>query len=318
MDKLVERESATRNPLVAAPALAVQFFLIPLAVVAVTVAVYFGFRSLVGGTRAPEDYLVEIRTGGLARQWPAAYELSQLMDDPKVRSDKALALALIKTFDEEKGGDPRVRKYLALAIGRLEPPLPPAAIDVLLKSLDLPETAWTPDVWSRINGWTAEMNEAHISTIWALGASGDPNVVPRLQPLYASPDAGIRKIVVYALGALPGDTQLFTLRTALEDSAADVRWNAAVALARKGSGDGASVLRQMLNREYVEQTVKRDVRQDSDEDPVAAVMISGLRAAATLKNQSLKPAVTALSQADRSMKVRQAALEALKMMEQHG
>ena len=318
MEKLIERETATRNPLVAAPALAVQFFLIPLAVVAVTIAVYFGFRSLLADARRPEDYLVEIRTGGLARQWPAAYELSQLMDDPKVRSDKGLALALIKTFDEEKAGDPRVRKYLALAIGRLEPPLPAAAIDVLLKSLDLPEAPWAPDVWSRINGWTAEMNEAHISTIWALGASGDPGVVSRLQPLYASPDSGIRKIVVYALGALPGEAQLVTLRTALEDSAADVRWNAAVALARKGNGDGAAVLQQMLNRQYVEQTVKRDVRQDSDEDPVADVLISGLRAAATLKAESLKPAVTALSRADRSMKVRQAALEALKMMEQHG
>src|SRR5206468_263963 len=135
---------------------------------------------------------------------------------------------------------------------------------------------------------------------------------------YASPDPGIRKIVVYALGALPGEAQILTLRTALEDTAADVRWNAAIALARKGNRDGASVLRQMLDRQYVEETVKRDVRQDSDEDPVADVLISGLRAAATLKADSLKPAVTALSQADRSMKVRQAALEALKMMEQHG
>ena len=40
MDKLVEREPATRNSLVAAPALAVQFFLIPLAVVGITVTVY--------------------------------------------------------------------------------------------------------------------------------------------------------------------------------------------------------------------------------------------------------------------------------------
>ena len=43
MEKLIERESATRNPLVAAPALAVQFFLIPMAVVGVTVLVYLGF-----------------------------------------------------------------------------------------------------------------------------------------------------------------------------------------------------------------------------------------------------------------------------------
>jgi len=44
MEKLIERESATRNPLVAAPALAVQFFLIPLIVVGITVLVYVGFR----------------------------------------------------------------------------------------------------------------------------------------------------------------------------------------------------------------------------------------------------------------------------------
>src|SRR6266851_262759 len=47
MDKLVERETATRTPLVAAPALAVQFFLIPLAVVGLTVLGYMGFRSLI-------------------------------------------------------------------------------------------------------------------------------------------------------------------------------------------------------------------------------------------------------------------------------
>ena len=312
MDKLVERETAPRNPLVAAPALAVQFFLIPLAVVGISVLAYMGFRSLVADRRSAQEYLSEIRSGGLARQWPAAFELSQLMDDPKVRGDKALAVALVTAFDEAKEGDPRVRKYLALAIGRLEPPLPREAVEVLLKSLNDPEKPWTPDVWSKINGWTDEMNEAHISTIWALGASGDPAVVPVLQPLYASPDAGVRKMVVYVLGALPGDAQIATLRTALEDGAPDVRWNAAVALARHGAREGVPVLRQMLDRAYVEKAVTRTVRADEDQDPVADVMIGGLRAAAALKDDSLRPSVEGLSRQDRSMKVRQAALEALK------
>ena len=48
------------------------------------------------------------------------------------------------------------------------------------------------------------------------------------------------------------------------------------------------VLQQMLDRQYVEQTVKRDVRQDDDSDPIADVMISGLRAAATLKDDALQ------------------------------
>jgi hypothetical protein len=296
MDKLVERDTATRNPLTAAPALAVQFFLIPLAVVGVAVLLYVGFRSLIADERDPQQYLAEIRYGGWYRQWPAAYELSQLMADPEVRANRALGPELVKAFDESQNFDPRVRRYLALAIGRLEPPLPPDAVATLTRALD------------------DEDSEARISAIWALGSSGDAEVVPHLQPLYESSDAGIRKMVVYALGALPGEAQITTLRTALQDSAADVRWNAAVALARHGRSEGVPVLKQMLDRSYVEQAVRREVNQAEDRDPVADVMISGLRAAASLKDASLRPSIEGLSQQDRSMKVRQAAIEALKAM----
>jgi HEAT repeat protein len=314
MDKLVERESAPRNPLAATPALAVQFFLIPLAVIAVAVGVYVGFRSMVTDTRTAADYLSDIRSGGADRQWPAAYELSRLMADPEVRADARLAPALVSAFEQAKD-DPRVRRYLALAIGRLGPPLPPDAVAALSASLAEPDQGWTEDWFTRVTGGSGgEAGEARISTIWALGSSGDPNVVPTLVPLYTSSDAGIRKMIVYALGALPGDTQLPTLRQALEDDSVDVRWNAAMALARHGSHDGEAVIRQMLDRPFVEQVVRISVRPDEDRDPVADVMISGLRAAATLKADALRGVVTELSQHDRSLKVRQAALEALKAM----
>jgi HEAT repeat protein len=297
MDKLVERETAPRNPFAAAPALAVQFFLIPLAVVAVAVSVYVGFRSLLADARTPEDYLREVQMGGSNRRWPAAYELSRLMADPKVRADRSLAPALVKAF-QDAAGDNQVRRYLALAIGRLDPPLPADAIAELTRALDDPDS------------------ETRISVIWALGSSQDPAVVPRLIPLFAAADGdpGVRKMVVYALGALPGDSQVNALRTALQDDVADVRWNAAVALSRKGNHEGVPVLRQMLDREYVQRVVTREVRPDADQDPIADVMISGLRAAATLRDESLRPAVEVLSQNDRSMKVRDAALAALKVM----
>jgi hypothetical protein len=47
-------------------------------------------------------------------------------------------------------------------------------------------------------------------------------------------------------------------------------------------------------------------------DPIADVMISGLRAAAALKDETFRESIALLSQQDRSMKVRQAALEALR------
>jgi HEAT repeat protein len=305
MDKLVERETATRNPLAAAPALAVQFFLIPLVVVGIAVLLFVGFRSLVADERDPQQYLAEIRYGGWYRQWPAAYELSQLMADPKIRADRTLGPELVKAFDEAKNYDPRVRRYLALAIGRLDPPLPPDAVATLTKALD------------------EQDSEARISAIWALGSSGDPKVAERLQPLFESSDAGIRKMVVYALGALPGDAQVVTLRTALQDPVPDVRWNAAIALTRHGRSDGVPVLKQMMDRAYVEETVKRELAERSGEyrhptdlseerDPVSDVMISGLRAAAALKDPGLRPSIESLSQQDRSLKVRQAAIEALK------
>ena len=313
MDKLVEGEAAPRSPLSAAPALAVQFFLIPLVVVGVMVLVYVGFRSMLGESRTARDYLAEVQNGGTHRRWPAAYELSRMMDDPKVRADRALAPALVNAFERAKDDDPRIRRYLALAIGRLDPPLPTGAIKVLLESLDEPDQVPNQDLMSRLSGWSGTAaGEVRISAIWALGSSGDPSVTPRLQALYESPDAGVRKMVVYALGALPGEVQVDTLRGALLDTAPDVRWNAAVALARHGDRQGSGVIRQMIDRAYVEQAVKRDVGQDEDRDPIADVMISGLRAAAVLKDGTLREPITVLSQQDRSMKVRQAALEALK------
>ena len=297
MDKLVERSPASRNPLATAPALAVQFFLIPLAVVAVVAAIYVGFRTLLADDRTAQDYLTEIRTGGDNRRWPAAYELSRLMADPEVRkSDATLAPGLIAAYEQSKDGDPRVRRYLALALGRLDRPAPPRAIELLTGALDDADS------------------DARISAIWALGALGDATAIPHIEKLYGSDDAGIRKMVVYSLGAIPDASGSRTLETALNDPAADVQWNAAVALARHGRHEGVPVLRRMLDRSYLEQSVQGNVEADVDTDPAGDIMISGLQAAAALKESSLREPVEALSRDDKSMKVRQAALEALKVI----
>ena len=120
----------------AIPALAVQFFLIPLIVVATVVAVYFGFRVLLDDERTPSEYLNDIRAGGRERRWPAAYELSRLMNDPDIQLEyPELGSALLRAFEGSDGDDPRVRRYLALAVGRLQSP-PPETIERLVNALD--------------------------------------------------------------------------------------------------------------------------------------------------------------------------------------
>jgi len=298
MDKLVEREPGARNPLATAPAIAVQFFLIPLLVVGATALVYVGFRSLLSNDRSAEEYLTDIRSGGTNRRWPAAYELSRLMADPAFASKEEARLApeLVKAFADSKGDDPRVRQYLALTLGRLGPPLPADARQLLVAALEDPDS------------------QTRISAIWALGWAGEASAAPEIARMYGSEDAGVRKMAVYALGSMPIEVGNETLVTALEDAQADVQWNAAVALARHGRNEGVPVLRRMLDRAYVERNVTRQPQSRDEIDPVGEVMISGLRAIAALKESTLSGDVKTLSTDDRDLKVRQAAIETLKTL----
>lgn len=301
MEKLGERDPARPvSPLAAAPSLAVQFFLIPLSVVAVVVAIYGGFRMMVADERSPDEYLLELRTGWGDQRFRPAYELSRLLEDPQTEARyPELAPALLQAFVESRGDDPRVRRYLALAIGRLQHP-PADTVSTLTAALDDPD----------------QDAETLISLIWTLASLGDPQVVPEIVAHYRAQDAGVRKMVVYALGVLPDDGTHTTLRAALDDPVPDVQWNAAVSLARHGDGRGLTVLRRMLDREYVTGQV---TPSGNLLEPVNDVMVSGLRAVAALSEDSLadniRPTLVALADSDESLKVRQAAMEALDALE---
>ncbi len=297
MSKLVEREPAPgATSLSATPALAVQFFLIPLAVVGMVVLVYGGFRMLLTNERTPEEFLSDVQTGGRERRWPAAYELSRLMSDPDVESQYPnLGSAIVRAFENSEGDDPRVRRYLALAVGRLSNP-PADATHVLVEGLDDPDT------------------DTKISVIWALASLGDPSVTDVIAGMYDSEDPGVRKMAVYALGGLRTE-DLSVLRGALDDPIPDVQWNAAVALARQGGSDGITVLRRMLDRDYVERTVTRVARVDATLDPVSEVMISGLQAVAALRSTEMRDTVTSLIENDVSLNVREVAMRTLELLD---
>lgn len=298
MKKLDEREVApARSPLADTPALAVQFFLIPLAVVAAVVLIYGGFRMLVTDERTPEEFLNDVRVGGRDRRWPAAYELSRLLDTPGIEARHPdLGPAIVQAFADSAGDDPRVRRYLALAVGRLRTQ-PPGALETLVEALEDPDS------------------ETRISVIWALASIGDQSVVDEIEAMYLSGDAGVRKMTVYALGALPADERAATLRNALDDAVPDVQWNAAVALARHGRNDGLRVLGRMLDRDYVQRNVDRTSSLDGGVDPVAEVMVSGLQAVGALRATQLRDRVAELGRSDASLRVREVALRTLELLE---
>jgi HEAT repeat protein len=274
------------------PFLVLQFFIFPLGIVAVCVAVFVIFGLIASEGKGAREYLSEVRTGGTNRRWQAAFELSKVLHarkDPAV-ADPAFAEEVIRTFEDSAGDDPRVRRYLALAMGRLGDR---RAVPVLVRELGEGEGGPAPDA------------ETRIYAIWALGALGDAAALPALARMAASDDAGVRKAAVHALGALPGEEQTAALRRALDDGVEDVRWNAALALGRQGDDAAVPVLLQMLDRERL--AAIQGLTADQQEEAV----MQAVAAAARLPDPALRAALERLREGDPSLRVRDAARRAL-------
>ena len=273
------------------PFLVLQFFVFPMAIVAVCVAVFVIFGLVAGESKGPSGYLNDVRTGGANRRWQAAFELAKELQsgkDPALRDPKFASL-LRDTFEQAKTDDPRVRRYLALALGRLGDR---AAVQALVAAAAPP-------------GGEAADPETRIYAVWALGALGDEAAVPTLLALARDEDPGLRKSALHALGAFASDDARQALAAGLEDAVEDVRWNAALALARQKDERAAPVLGQMLDRAHLAEVA--GLRPDQAQE----AMLQAVAGASGLADPSLQSALEKLRHGDRDLKVREAARIAL-------
>jgi HEAT repeat protein len=272
------------------PFLVLQFFIFPLSIVAVCVAVFVVFGMIASEGKGAREHLADVRTGGANRRWQAAFELAKVLQagkDPAL-TDPAFIGEVTKVFEEASGDDPRVRRYLALALGRIGDR---RAVPALLKAVD--------DAGA--DGSRADP-ETQVYAVWALGVIGDPQAVPRLVTLARGDDPGLRKAAVHALGAFPeGVAARDALVTALSDPVTDVRWNAAVALARRRDPAAVPVLLAMMDRAELAGVPGLTDGQRSE------AMVQAVEAAAVLHDARLDEAIRRLRDGDPDLKVRQAA-----------
>jgi len=284
---------ALSEPRQTVPFLVLQFFIFPLAIVGVCVAVFVIFGLIAGESKGARDFLTEVRTGGATRRWQAAFELSKVLQagkdpalaDPKFRAD------LLKLFQEAKTDDPLVRRYLALALGRLGDPAAVPALREVLHDVGTEGHPVDP--------------ETRVYALWALGAIGDPAALPELRARAQDEDAGLRKTAMHALGGLPGAEARAALLAGLEDGVEDVRWNAALALARRGDTAAVPVLLQMTDRAHLE-TVAGLTGEQREQ-----AILEAAGAAGGLPSPEILAALGRLRESDPNLKVREAARRAL-------
>jgi HEAT repeat protein len=275
-----------------APYLLLDLLVFPLVIVAVGVGVFVLFGLLTTEGKGPRDYLDLIRTGDSNRRWQAAFELSKVIQDSKdpELSDPRLVGGMVSLFGEAEGDDPRVRRFLALALGRLGNA---RAVPALLEYL------------KGVRRGEGTDSQTHIYAVWALGAIGQDAAIPELVVLTTHEDPGLRKTAVHALGVFRSEEATAALERALGDPVDDVRWNAAAALARHGHPAAVPVLEQMLDREQLAR------REAITPDQVQEILLQAIAAAALLSDASLAARLTQLGNDDPSLRVRAAARRTL-------
>lgn len=263
-------------------------FVVPLAVIAICVAVFIGFGYIALDKQTTSGLISDLQNSWKPRRVQAAYELSKiLLADPHALDQEPGAREQVRRLFQDTD-DPDLRRYLALVLGRTKDP---EAAPLLTAALADPD------------------DRTRIYALWALGTLGDPRAKEPLAAALADRDPGIRKTAAYALGELGDRSAVPRLVPLLDDGIADVRWNAALSLARLGSDAGVPVLEQMTDRRLLAQV--KDITREQQEE----AMVSALQALAAVGGERERPLYDRLAKEDPSLKVRQAAIEARRSLE---
>ncbi len=268
-----------------------RWFLIPSIVVAVGISVVGLIAVITTQEKGTSELLFEMGPQNApARRWQAAYGLSALVlakpDDLPV----GFASQIIEYFDhsiDRDDEDPRFRQFLALILLNLRDR---QALPVLKKAITSPI-----DIETRI---------CAVMALSEVGVVGD-GLSPLVLELIRDDDPAIRKVGIYAAGRIGGPETLEPLRERLEDNVLDVRWNAALSLARRGDASGSTLLGSMMDRDYV-----RD-NGNLDWDGESRVVRNALIALAQLQVTPNTELLSQLAANDKDPEVRRLANHAL-------
>jgi HEAT repeat protein len=263
-----------------------SFFLIPLMVTIIGVLFFMVVRFVTFESGNPQEYLTQIKIGSASKRWQSAYELSKILSDPdKAPLDEQFKNSIISAFEESLHDDPKVRMYLALAMGRTA------------------DDAYGASLLAALNDKNAEIVTAAIQ---ALGLIQYSPAVAQLSVMATSSEfQPVRLASVISLGQIGDDSSLLLLKKLLDDEEANIRWDAAIALAKMGDSSGSIIINSLLNRAYYNNFKEID-SWETEKAILVAIQVSS-----QLGGQQFKLNLLTLAKEDPNMEIRNAALKTL-------
>jgi len=264
-----------------------SFFVVPFIIAIFGVLIFLMLRILTIEPRTAQDYLHDVKIGGNTKRWQGAFELSKILANPgMVPREERFVNDLISTFEySEKERDDRIRIYLALAMGRTK------------------DLRYATILEKTLND---ENEEILAAVIYSLGFINSPTSLEQLLLMFEHESARVRHQVVVALGNYDGDQVQIVLKQALHDPEPNVRWDAAIALAKQKDDSGRRILLDLMDRKYLDSFPNIDAVEQNQ------AIIAAIRSSRDILDDELRQVLLDLMENDLNMKVRQAARNTLK------
>ena len=264
-----------------------SFFVVPFIIAIFGVLIFLMLRILTIEPRTAQDYLHDVKIGGNTKRWQGAFELSKILANPgMVPREERFVNDLISTFEySEKERDDRIRIYLALAMGRTK------------------DLRYATILEKTLND---ENEEILAAVIYSLGFINSPTSLEQLLLMFEHESPRVRHQVVVALGNYDGDQVQIILKQALHDPEPNVRWDAAIALAKQKDDSGRRILLDLMDRKYLDSFPNIDAVEQNQ------AILAAIRSSRDILDDELRQVLLDLMENDLNMKIRQAARNTLK------
>ena len=263
-----------------------SFFLIPF-MIAVFGAVFFLlFKFITYETNSAEDLLNQVKVGSASKRWQSAFELAKILNNPDADPlTDSFKDQLISAYERSVHDDALVRSYLAMAMGSTK--------DTIFGKI-------------LVSGLEDETLETRVAAIQAIGFLKYYPATKSIRNLIETTDTQTEKLTAtIALGMIGDPSTIPHLIKLLEDEEANIRWDAAIALAKMGDNSGAYIIEGLLDREYLKQFEQIDPLEEKK------VIMIAIKTASILFDKRFEDKLSLLSKNDQDLSVRNAAIKAL-------
>ena len=267
-------------------ALFYSFFLIPLMLTIFGVLFFFLFKMLTYEEQDPYHLLNNIKSGSMTKRWQSAYELSNLMTDPgKIPTDDLFINQMISIYNKSIHDDPRVRTYIALAMGQTGNITFGEVLLDGLKDISL---------------------DNKIAAIKSLGSVKYLKATDSLNSIVNSNDSDeVRLAAIISLGQIKDKSSVPYLVKALDDEEANIRWDAAISLYKMDDISGYTIIERLLSRDYYLNYKNVDFNEASNTILTVLALIS------PNPSEIFKDELIFLSENEKNIKIREFSMKIL-------